>query len=529
VTATTSSTAILVAPLLAPLAAAAAAALAGWGRPVAWATVAAAAVILGCGLWVAVRVTGGSALTAGGLLRADALSAVMLLVIGGVAVIATWAGVSYIDDELAAGHTDPRGARLYGVLVPLFLAAMVLAVLAGNLGVLWAAVEATTIVTAFLVGHRRSRAALEATWKYVMICSVGIALAYLGTVLVYYASRHSNPGTEAGHGSLDWTVLVAQADQLDPGVMRVAFALLVLGFGTKAGLVPLHSWLPDAHSQAPAPVSALMSGVLLSVAVYALLRYRVIASAALDPAFVRTLLLTVALASLALAASMLLAQRDYKRLLAYSSIEHMGLVVVGVAAGTRLAVAALLLHILGHGLGKAVLFCGSGQILAAEGTTKIAGITGLLARRPVLGATFALGLAALLGLPPFSLFASQLALARAVTAAGLGWAVAVTLILLLVVFVAVAARTAGMLLGRPADPDPAGTELPRRGGADVRAGADVGGGDRGVAVARAPGTASSTLAAAPLVTGLVALSVLGTLAWPLAQLLRAAAAIAGTP
>jgi hydrogenase-4 component F len=272
-----------------------------------------------------------------------------------------------------------------------------------------------------------------------------------------------------------------------------------------------------------------MSGVLLSVAVYALLRYRVIASAALDPAFVRTLLLTVALASLALAASMLLAQRDYKRLLAYSSIEHMGLVVVGVAAGTRLAVAALLLHILGHGLGKAVLFCGSGQILAAEGTTQIAGITGLLARRPVLGATFALGLAALLGLPPFSLFASQLALARAVTAAGLGWAVAVTLILLLVVFVAVAARTAGMLLGRPADPDPAGTELPRRGGADVRAGADVGGGDRGVAVARAPGTVSSTLAAAPLVTGLVALSVLGTLAWPLAQLLRAAAAIAGTP
>jgi hydrogenase-4 component F len=182
VTATTSSTAILVAPLLAPLAAAAAAALAGWGRPVAWATVAAAAVILGCGLWVAVRVTGGSALTAGGLLRADALSAVMLLVIGGVAVIATWAGVSYIDDELAAGHTDPRGARLYGVLVPLFLAAMVLAVLAGNLGVLWAAVEATTIVTAFLVGHRRSRAALEATWKYVMICSVGMWIGHWFTL-----------------------------------------------------------------------------------------------------------------------------------------------------------------------------------------------------------------------------------------------------------------------------------------------------------------------------------------------------------
>jgi hydrogenase-4 component F len=492
------STVILVAPIVAPLAAATAAVLLGWCRAVAWGTVAAATVILGAGVLAGMRTTDGSALAVGGLLRADALSAVMLLVIGGVAVIATWAGVSYIDDELATAHTDARGARLYGALVPLFLAAMVLAVLAGNLGVLWAAIEGTTIVTAFLVGHRRSRTALEATWKYVMICSVGIALAYLGTVLVYYASRHSGPGPES-HGSLDWTVLVAQADQLDPGVTRVAFALLVLGFGTKAGLVPLHSWLPDAHSQAPAPVSALMSGVLLSVAVYALLRYRVIAVAALDPTFVRTLLLTVGLASLALAASMLIAQRDYKRLLAYSSIEHMGLVVVGAAAGTRLAVAALLLHILGHGLTKAVLFCASGQILASEGTTQIAGVRGLLARRPLLAATFALGLAALLGLPPFSLFASELALARAVTGAGLGWAVAVALVLLLVVFVAVAGNTAGMLLG--GSPEPA-----RRGG-----------------------RSSPTLAALPLLTGLVALAAIGTLAWPLAALLRAAAVIAGSP
>jgi hydrogenase-4 component F len=495
----TNSTLILLVPLLAPLAAAAAAGLAGWRRAVAWSTVGAAGVILAAGVLAAIRTTDGSALTAGGVLRADALSSVMLLVIGGVAVIATWAGVSYLEEELAAGHTDARGARLYGVLVPLFLAAMVLAVLARNLGVMWAAVEATTIVTAFLVGHRRSRASLEATWKYVMICSVGIAMAYLGTVLVYYASQQAGI---AGHGSLDWTVLVGNADQLDPGVMRLAVALLVLGFGTKAGLVPMHSWLPDAHSQAPAPVSALMSGVLLSVAVYALLRYRVIAVAAIDPRFVRTLLLVVALASLGFAASMLLAQRDYKRLLAYSSIEHMGFVVVGVAAGTPLAIAAVLLHILGHGLGKAVLFCGSGQILAAEGTTEISRVRGLLTRQPVLAGTFALGLAALLGLPPFSLFVSELALARAATAAGLGWAVALALVLLLVVFVAVAARTAGMLFGSST-----GTEghepLPR---------------SRGVAA----------VAAAPLVAGLVVLAVLGIVAWPLEQLLRAAAAIAGT-
>ena len=486
---------LLTAPMLAPIAVAVAAAFLGWGRAVSWASVAASAVILASAIFLAVQTTGGTALAAAGLLRADALSAVMLLVIGAVALVATWAGVSYINDELAAGHTDARGARLYGVLVQLFLAAMVLAVLASNLGVLWAAIEATTIVTAFLVGHHRTPAALEATWKYVMICSVGIALAYLGTVLVYYAGRQAGLDSQ---GSLEWTQLVAHADQLDPGVMRLAFALLVLGFGTKAGLVPMHSWLPDAHSQAPAPVSALMSGVLLSVAVYALLRYHVIAVAVLSPTFVRTLLLTVALASLVLAASMLLAQRDYKRLLAYSSIEHMGLVVIGVAVGTRLAVAALLLHILGHGLGKAVLFCGSGQILAATGTTKIAGVRGLLMRRPVLGATFALGLAALLGLPPFSLFASELGLARAGVQAGLGWVVAFMMVLLLVVFVAITVRTAPMLFGSAVD------------------------------AVDSPPPPRSGAATAPLVTGLVALALMGVFAWPLGQLLRSAAEIAGT-
>ena len=489
---------LLTATVMAPLAVAAAAAIWGWCRAVAWASVAASATILAGAVVAAVRTTGEDALVAGGVLRADALSAVMLLVIGAVAVVATWAGVSYIDEELAAGHTDARGARLYGVLVQLFLAAMVLAVLASNLGLLWAAVEATTIVTAFLVGHRRTPAALEATWKYVMICSVGIAMAYLGTVLVYYAGRQA--GIDAD-GSLEWTQLVAHADELDPGVMRLAFALLVLGFGTKAGLVPMHSWLPDAHSQAPAPVSALMSGVLLSVAVYALLRYHVIAVAVLSPTFVRTLLLTVALASLVLAASLLLAQRDYKRLLAYSSIEHMGLVVVGVAVGTRLAVAALLLHVVGHGLGKAVLFCGSGQVLAATGTTQIAGVRGLLTRRPALGATFALGLAALLGLPPFSLFASELGLARAGVQAGLGWVIAFTLALLLVVFVAITVRTVPMLFGSPVDTvDTVDPPPPPRSGA----------------------------ATAPLVTGLVALALLGVFAWPLGQLLQSAAVIAGT-
>lgn len=466
-------------------------------RTASWITVAAALIILVSGVYAAALTADGDALTAGSVLRIDALSAVMLIVIGSVGFIATWASVSFVAGELGSGQVESRDIRRYTTLVPAFLAAMVLAVLANNLGVLWAAVEATTIVTAFLVGHRRTRGSVEATWKYVIICSVGIALAYLGTILVYYAARQTSI---PAHAALDWTQLAAHSNELDPGVMRIAFALLLLGYGAKAGMIPLHSWLPDAHSQAPAPVSALMSGVLLPVAVYALIRYRVIAAGSLDPVFVRTFLLVIALASLALAASLIIAQRDYKRLLAYSSIEHMALVVIGLAVGTPLAVAAGLLHILGHGLAKAVLFCAAGQILVSEQTSQIAGVRGLLARRPVLAATFGVGFLALLGLPPFSLFVSELGLARAAAADGLAWVIALALTLLVVIFVAIAVHLTPMILGNSPD-----------------------------ATRDTAHDAATVGSAAPLVVGLVALGVLGTVAWPMDQLLHAASLIGGTP
>src|SRR5262249_18160178 len=205
----------------------------------------------------------------------------------------------------------------------------------------------TTIVTAFLVGHHRDRAALEAAWKYVVICSAAIAIAFLGLVLLYDAARHAGLSSQE---ALDWATLAGHAHQLDPAVTRIAVGLAVIGFGAKAGLVPLHAWLPDAHSQAPAPVSALMSGVLLPVALYAMLRVKAIADPALGTGYPRTLLLILALATLALAALLLIGQRDYKRMLAYSSMEHMGLIALPAAIGSRLAIAALLLHMAGHGL-----------------------------------------------------------------------------------------------------------------------------------------------------------------------------------
>jgi hydrogenase-4 component F len=474
-----------------PLAAASVAAAAAWRRSTAWLAPTAAAAVTADGVALAVRVLDHGPVTAlNDLVRVDSLSAFMIFVIGIVAFIATAYGVSYIRAELDHGHTDAAGARIYSVLVCLFVAAMLAGVIANNLGVLWVAVEATTISTAFLVGHRRTRASLEASWKYTVIGSVGVALAFLGTVLVYFASRHAGGN---GQAALNWTALVAEAPRLDPGVMRLAVGMLVLGYGTKVGLAPMHTWLPDAHSQAPAPVSALMSGVLLSVAFYALLRYKVIADVALGPGYLRGLLVAGALLSLAVAASLLIAQRDYKRLLAYSSIEHMGLIALGTAIGSPLAISAALLHILGHGIVKAVAFCSSGEVLLAESTTEIAGARGLLAARPLIGGTFGLALIAVLGFPPFSLFASELAIARAGMSDGLGWAVAIALVLLLVIFATVVGHAQHMLLGEPA------SEL----------------GDH----------QTSRTAGAVLVAGLLAAAVLGVSIWPIERLLHAAARV----
>jgi len=483
---------LLLLPLLAPLAAATLTALVGWRRFTAWAGVAAAATILGCGITLATRITSTPRIRFGTLLRADALTVTMLIVIGSVATLSCWAGVGYLDADLVAGRTTAHRARLYGVLVAAFLTAMSLAVLANDLGVAWVAIEATTIATAFLVGHRNTRAALEATWKYVIICSVGIAFAFLGTVLLYFAARHAG----AGGSALALDTLRAHATHLDAGVTRLASGLLLVGYGTKAGLVPFHTWLADAHSQAPAPVSALMSGVLLSVAFSALLRIKSIADIALGPGFLRTGLLIVGLATVLIAASLLVGQRDLKRMLAYSSMENMVLIAIAAAAGTRLAIAALLLHVLAHGIAKTVLFLSAGQLQHAHGgSTRISDIAAVLARSRLLGIAMSSGILVLLALPPFATFASELSIARGLADAHLGWALAPLLLLLAVAFAALVATTARILLGRPATDQPA------------------------IAVPRT--------AAIALVLGVTASVTLGLTAGPLTHLFRLAATALG--
>jgi hydrogenase-4 component F len=472
----TTTTLALYAPTAAPFLAVVLAAVLPW-RAAAWTGFLAAAASLGSGITF---VTGPTASSPAGVLRVDALTAWMLIAIGAVAVVACASATNYLAADTSAER------RRYLILTQLFLACMTTAVLADSLGLLWIAVEATTIVTAFLVGHRRTRPSVEAAWKYVVLCSVGIGIAFLGTVCLYAASVAAG-----AHGitALNWTYLSAHASGLDPGLTQLAAGLVLLGFGTKAGLAPMHSWLPDAHSQAPAPVSALMSGVLLSVSFYAILRYKTITDAVLGPSYTRNLLLIAALASLVVAAALLIGQRDYKRLLAYSSIEHMGLIALATAFGTPLAVAAALLHMLGHGLAKAVAFCSAGRVVAVTGSQRIDDVRGLGASQPALAATFGIGLVALLGFPPFSLFASELGIARTGLASGRGWAVGIAFGLVLVAFAAIARHAIAMLLG----PAPLAAARGRSGGLVF------------------------------LTAGLVAAAALGTTLGPLRPLLDAAA------
>ena len=402
-------TGLLLAAILAPVGASIASVIGGWRRTTATLIVLSALTVLGCGVGLGLRVGAGAHLALGGLLRVDALTVTMLVIIGIVATLATSASIGYLDAELAHGHTDARGARLYGALTAAFLAAMVLAVCANNIGVIWVAIEATTVITAFLVGHRRTRGAVEATWKYVVICSVGIAIAFLGTVLLYYAAEHAGAPPAARPEPRCAYRVRRRPGPTDrsPG-RRVALGWL----RRQGGAVPVSHLAGRRAQPGPAPVSALMSGVLLSVAFLVLIRIRPIFDSATGRTFMRSGLLVIGLATLLIAVLMLTVTIDIKRMLAYSSMENMGLIAVAAAAGTTLAIAALLLHVLAHGIGKTVLFVASGQLQAAHDSTAIADITAVLRRSRLIGVSLAVGVVALLGLPPFAMFASELSIVR---------------------------------------------------------------------------------------------------------------------
>jgi hydrogenase-4 component F len=320
----------------------------------------------------------------------------------------------YIARELASGHLDPPRVRFYHAAYQAFLASMLLALCANNLGLLWVAIEAATLSTVSAVSLYGTREAIAAAWKYFIICSVGIALALFGTILVYLAAQ---PAMGAGLDAMAWTALIANAAKFDPALMSLAFVFLLIGYGTKVGLVPLHAWLPDAHAEGPTPISAVLSGLLLNVALYAVLRFKMlIADGAAMPVSPGALMIGMGLASLLFASVMLYRRRDIKRLFAYSSIEHMGVMAFAFGLGGPLANFAGLLHMTMHSLAKSAIFYIVGHIAQAKGTQRIAAIRGLTASHPALGWSLVAGVAALAGLPPLGIFMSQFLLVTATIA-----------------------------------------------------------------------------------------------------------------
>ena len=432
------------------LSAALAAVVRPYRRAVGWANAFLSLVSVGGALALWAHVLAGHVVTAGpgAFLRVDALSALLGFGVSVVGALAAWLGPGLSRGE----DYDATQTRRFRIFANLFTFTMLFAVSTSSVGVMWIAIEATTITSAVLIPLHLSKASVEASWKYILLSSVGIALAFAGTVLAY-VDFVAIVGRQAA--ALNWPVLVAAAPLLHPEVMRLAFVFVLVGYGTKAGLAPMHTWLPDAHAEAPAPLSAMMSGVLLAVALYAVMRWAAVANATLGAAFTDQFLLGLGLLSLGMAAFSLVRQHNYKRLLAYSSIEHTGLVCVGLGLGP-LGTFAAMLHLLNHTLAKSMLFFLSGRVLQRYRTTQIGKVAGLLQTMPATGGLFAAGLLALAGLPPFGIFISEFALLRAGFAAGRFWTMGLVLVLLTVAFVGVIAHLNRMLYGVPSSEVPRG-------------------------------------------------------------------------
>jgi len=362
---------------------------------------------LGLGILLLPRViTEGTVEEFQGFLSADALSVWMVLLISVVSLSGSLYAWRYWERDLASGAVTTGRVREFFVLTPLFSAGMFLVVLVNSLGLMWFAVEATALSSVLLVALYNRRTSLEAAWKYIMLGSLGLALALFGTILLYASAL----GRQTEHvPSFNWTHLLSVAKQLNPGLVKLAFVLALVGYGTKAGLAPMHTWLPDAHSEAPSPTSAMLSGVSLKVALYALFRFHILTTACLQSGFSRHLLLAFGLASMFLAPPFILVQRNLKRMLAYSSLEHVGLICTGVAMNTSATIFGALLHMGYHAMTKPVLFFAAGNIHQSCHSLEFRRIgPGLVKMLPVTVLMMGLAAVAALGLPPFGLFYSEL-------------------------------------------------------------------------------------------------------------------------
>lgn len=404
----------------------------------------------------------GSLTALGDIVYLDALSSVILFIIGAVGLACSLYMRSYMDEQVARGVIAPNRLNLFFFLFHMFLLAMVVSTVANSLGVQWVAIEATTLATTFLIAFWRRRESLEAGWKYLILCSVGISLALFGVVLMYYSSLRVLGDVSS---ALNVSQLREVAAQLDPHILKLAFVFLFVGYGTKVGLVPMHSWLPDAYTEAPAPVAAMLAGVLETVAVYAILRCRVIVDQAVSSEFTGGLLAVFGLASFGVAAFFILVQHNYKRLFAYSSIEHMGLAMIGFGVGGTIGTFGGLFHLVNHAFAKSLAFFAAGNIHRRFKTVEMHEVRGLTAVLPSSAAALMIAVLALAALPPFAIFSSEVQILTALGSSGLpgqwgqggpGIPLVILLLCSLVAFAGLLSRITGMVWGTAPTEVPAG-------------------------------------------------------------------------
>jgi hydrogenase-4 component F len=375
----------------------------------------------------------GTVVALGNWLHVDSLGAIFVLIVGVVGFLVGLYSISYIRNDLETGELDNPRMSLYYGLFSLFLFTMLLVVTANNIIMMWVAVEATTLGSAFLVGIYGKRSSLEAAWKYIVICTVGIAFGLYGTILVYADSV--NFIQEPRLAAL-WTEIVKNAQALDPTLLKLSFVFILIGFGTKAGLFPMHAWLPDAYTEAPSPVTALLSAVLLNCSLFVIFRFATITNQGIGPAFTQTLFLVFGTLSVGAGVFFMFMQRDIKRLLAYSSMENAGLIILAFGLGGPAGIAAGLLQLLNQSLVKALLFCTSGNILIKYRSWNLDKVRGMLQVAPVTSFMLIAGAAALVGAPPFNIFISKFLIISTGMQVGYAWLMILCIILLMVVFTA---------------------------------------------------------------------------------------------
>jgi len=338
------------------------------------------------------------------LIYIDALSALFMLLIGLIGVFTAIYSMKYMLNEEEEKLRNPWKLRIFYILFNLFILSMLCMVTVNSLGVYWVAIEASTLFSAFLVGYYSQKKPIEAAWKYIILCTVGIAFALIGLILTYYAVQKTHGDISQG---LDWVYLLSIANRLDPNLIKASFIFILIGFGTKAGLAPMHNWLPDSYSEAPTPASALLSGILSKCALYGIIRYSILSGLVLGKGFSQQFLLFFGLFSLAIAVPFILLQKNIKRLLAYSSIEHIGIIATGLGFGTPIAVFGALFHMFNHALAKSILFFTAGNLSLKFHTKEIPQIQSAIKFMPITGTLLLITGLALAGMPPFSVFMSE--------------------------------------------------------------------------------------------------------------------------